>query len=218
MAVGDTLSEIFRLWGRTAAPVAAAALVVVLPLEVLIAVFDPANDVSPNAGLYVALFSGTNLVALPWVAGAVVRYLHDGGSALAAYGKLEGALAGLIVGSFLAFLGIVAGLVLLVVPGLIVASRWSVLVPAAVIERRGPIEALSRSNDAVRGATGRVLAIMSAATVAAFALVLVPAAIAEVFSPGFVASLVLGLSVDLLGIPLMATAAYVVYRRRAETA
>ncbi len=218
MSVGEALGDTFRLWSRAFPRVVAAALVVVLPLELLIALFDPANDVSPSRSLHVALFAATNLVALPWVYGAILRHLRDGGSALRAYGRLEGALAGLIVGSFLAFLGIGVGLVLLIVPGLVLASRWSLLGPAAVFDQRGPIGALGRSNELVKGATVRVLAVMTVATLAGAVLAAVPTVVAELVSPGFVAAVVLGLSVDLLLLPLVAAAAYVVYRARTETA
>jgi hypothetical protein len=218
MSVGQALLETWRRWRRAAPGVIAAALVVVLPLEVLIAVFDPANDVSPHRGLHTALYAGTNLVALPWVAGAVTRYLNDGGSALRAYGRLPGALAGLIIGSFLAFLGIVVGLVLVIIPGLVAAARWSLLVPVAVLEQRGPIAVLGRSNELVKGATGRVLAVMAIIVLAGIVIVAIPIIASELLWPGFVASLVLGLSVDLLLVPLATVAAYVVYRARTETA
>jgi hypothetical protein len=212
--VGDTLRETFRLWFRTAPAVIPAALVIFLPLEVAAALFEPANDVWPNLGLYSAIFVGTSVVATPWAAGAIVRYHHDGGSALGAYGKLEGALKGLVLGSWLAGIATIAGLVLLVVPGLILAARWSLLVPAAALEQRGPLESLRRSNRLVEDATGRTLAVMVVALLAGFALFLVPALAAEVASPGFVASLVLNLSFDLVVIPLVATAIYVLYRQR----
>ena len=214
MTVGDTLQETFRLWFRTAPAVIPAALVVFLPLEVAASLFEPANDVWPNLGLYSAIFVGTSLVATPWAAGAIVRYHHDGGSALAAYGKLEGALKGLVLGSWLAGIATIAGLVLLVVPGLILASRWSLLVPAAALEQRGPLESLRRSNGLVKDATGRTLAVMVVAASAGFTMFLVPALVADFASPGFVASLVLSLSYDLLLLPLVATAMYVVYRQR----
>jgi len=47
--------------------------------------------------------------------------------------------------AILAGLGVALGMVLLIVPGVILAVMWSVAVPAAVVERTGVIESLSRS-------------------------------------------------------------------------
>ena len=43
------------------------------------------------------------------------------------------------------------GLFLLIIPGLWLLTIWAVVAPAIVIERRGAIEAFSRSYDLVRG-------------------------------------------------------------------
>jgi uncharacterized membrane protein len=73
-------------------------------------------------------------------------------------GFAESAMAGLgaawplfLVG-LLSGLGIVAGLVLLIVPGIMLFIIWSVAAPALVEERLGPIEALGRSRELTRGA------------------------------------------------------------------
>jgi hypothetical protein len=213
VAIGGTLREIFRQWADALPAVLPAAAIVFVPLEVLIAVFEPANDVSPNRGLYVALFAATSLVATPWVSGAIARYLDEGGSAVAALGRLEGSRAGLIVGTWLASIGILVGLVLLIVPGLILAARWSLVVPAAALEQRGPVAALERSNDLVKGRTASVLAVMFVAWLSAFGLAFAVGLVAELLAPGFVSALVFGLAFDLFFVSLVATAAWVVYRR-----
>src|SRR5581483_705690 len=43
------------------------------------------------------------------------------------------------------------GFVLFLVPGLIAMTRWSLIAPAIVLERRGPLQALRRSSELVRG-------------------------------------------------------------------
>jgi hypothetical protein len=52
---------------------------------------------------------------------------------------------------------IAVGLLLLVVPGLFVLVRWSVIVPVIVIERRGIRDSFRRSNELVRGHSWTVL-------------------------------------------------------------
>jgi hypothetical protein len=52
---------------------------------------------------------------------------------------------------------IAVGLALLIVPGLFVLVRWSVIVPVIVVERRGMRESFRRSNALVRGHSWTVL-------------------------------------------------------------
>jgi uncharacterized membrane protein len=51
----------------------------------------------------------------------------------------------LVVTGLLMYLAILGGFILLIIPGLIVFSALSVALPAVVVERIGPIEALKRS-------------------------------------------------------------------------
>jgi hypothetical protein len=74
-------------------------------------------------------------------------------------------------GSLVYVLGILGGLVLLIVPGLIAFARWSLFAPFVVLEEDGVEDAIRKSSRAVRGQTGRVLAIVGAA----FLLGLIPA-------------------------------------------
>src|SRR5262245_22654230 len=67
----------------------------------------------------------------------------------------------LIVASIAASLGIVLGLFLLVVPGLLLAVWWSLVVPAVVLEGRGPRAALGRSRELVRGHGFKIFATMA---------------------------------------------------------
>src|SRR6185503_20950599 len=50
----------------------------------------------------------------------------------------------------IAGIGIAIGMVLLVVPGLILATIWAVAIPSAVVERTGVFASLSRSVDLTR--------------------------------------------------------------------
>ena len=217
MTFGGALGETFRLWRRTAPYTVTAALAVFLPLDLASAVVDPSSDVWANRTLYLAITVATGLVATPWAAGAIVLYLDQGGSALGAYGKLEGRIRALVLGTWLAGVGTLVGLVFFVIPGLVLAARWSVLVPTVVLERRAATEGLGRSNQIVKGATGRVLALFAVVTVVGLLIMLVPAIVAELAAPGFISSLVYGLSFDLVFIPLLATASYVVHRQLTES-
>lgn len=62
---------------------------------------------------------------------------------------------GMAVG-FLAYVGIVLGAVFLIVPGIILFTRWSVALPAATVEGTGILTSLARSRDLTRGRRWRV--------------------------------------------------------------
>jgi hypothetical protein len=79
------------------------------------------------------------------------------GESLAAVASALGPL--LLVG-FLTGFGVALGGLALVVPGLILACVWAAAVPAVVVERRGPLEALRRSADLTRHARWRVFALL----------------------------------------------------------
>ena len=79
------------------------------------------------------------------------------------------ARAGALVGvSVLTGVGVGVGLFLLVVPGLILFTRWSLAVPAVMLEGRSPREAMRRSRELVQGHGWQVFAIFVTVTAIAF--------------------------------------------------
>jgi hypothetical protein len=57
----------------------------------------------------------------------------------------------LLVVSFLAWIGIGVGLLLIVIPGLFLMTIWAVTAPVVVMERTGVLAAFTRSQELVRG-------------------------------------------------------------------
>src|SRR5262245_30316282 len=53
--------------------------------------------------------------------------------------------------SILVGLGVGIGFLLLVIPGIILALRWAVAVPACVVENKGPLQSMSRSAELTKG-------------------------------------------------------------------
>jgi hypothetical protein len=70
------------------------------------------------------------------------------------------AVPALIGNGILKGIAVTIGIVLLIVPGLILLTIWAVTGPAIVIERRGVIDAFSRSWELVRGQAWMVFAII----------------------------------------------------------
>jgi hypothetical protein len=65
--------------------------------------------------------------------------------------KVSPKLARLVGAGLLAALGIIAGFILLIVPGLILLTWWVLISPVIVLEDKGAIEAFGRSRELVRG-------------------------------------------------------------------
>jgi hypothetical protein len=70
----------------------------------------------------------------------------------------------LFLSGLLAALGIVLGIVLLIVPGLILMTWWSLIAPVIVIENTSTTEAFSRSRELVRGHGWTVFAVLIIST------------------------------------------------------
>jgi hypothetical protein len=132
-------------------------------------------------GRALAIVLGIVAFVLDWagpviVQGALIELvadLHDGRPARrlgALYGRARARFWPLFGGSLVYALGTLAGLVLLIVPGLVAFARWSLLAPFVVLRDEGVGQALHDSSAAVRGRTGRVLA----AVAGAFLLLAVP--------------------------------------------
>jgi hypothetical protein len=57
-------------------------------------------------------------------------------------------------------IGIAVGIILLIVPGVILAIMWSVALPVCVLERLGPMTSLGRSGDLTKGHRWKILGIV----------------------------------------------------------
>lgn len=161
LTVRNTFAEAWKLYqllfGRSVLTAAAVFAPLVL-LEIA------AGEVEGTTALVVATlfafvlrFLGDLLVQGALV--EVVRDVHEARppSPIATlYERTRPRLGTLLLGTIVYSLAVVFGL-LLVIPGLLVLSRWSLIVPVIVIEGQRAGEARKRSSALVRGQTGRVL-------------------------------------------------------------
>ena len=67
------------------------------------------------------------------------------------------------------YVGMFLGLLLLVVPGVLIAMMWSVAIPSLVGENLGVFESLDRSRELTRGSRGKIFLIFISCTIAAYA-------------------------------------------------
>ncbi len=100
-----------------------------------------------------------------------------------------------IVGvSILVSLGIFVGLIFFIIPGIMLALRWAVALPACVVENVGPLAAMRRSAELTKGHRWKIFGIFVLIMVVffvAFAIIGVLAALGVVAAPEGIGRLVL---------------------------
>jgi glycerophosphoryl diester phosphodiesterase family protein len=104
--------------------------------------------------ILIALIS---LVATFWLQGALVKAVddvHDGKADLS-FGETLAAvrpqLPAIMVAGILAAIGVILGLILLIIPGLYLLTRWILIIPVIVLEGRSAGDSFGRSRDLVSG-------------------------------------------------------------------
>jgi hypothetical protein len=118
-------------------------------------------------------------------------------------------LGQLILVGIVAGVAIVIGFILIIVPGLILITIWSVAAPVVVLERPGGLRALGRSRELVRGNGWHVFGVILVLGI----LVVVAGSALEVAadSAGTGVGIVVRVIVGVLTAPLSALAASVLY-------
>jgi hypothetical protein len=155
----DTFTEVFSIYGSQAG----VLLPVAFGLFAISAVLSELLDGS-FAGALVA-FAVSILISTLYQ-GMVVELVSDvqDGRRDSSVGQLVRSAAPVIVpliaAGFLAGIGIMIGFILIIVPGLILITIWSVIAPVIVVERKGVIEAFGRSRELVKGNGWRVFGVI----------------------------------------------------------
>ena len=165
--VGAILSEAWGLYTRFFARFVIVAGVVFLALGALSTIIE---ETAPNddGGAAIAALVATvvSIIGYFWIQGVLVVLAADvrDGVADHSFGELfarvQPKLGALILAGILAGLGIVVGLILLIVPGLYLLARWSMIAPAIILENVSATESFSRSHALVRGRAWPVFGIL----------------------------------------------------------
>jgi hypothetical protein len=152
ISVGDVVNETFSIYGQQLLPLLGSAIAVFVVVGIISGILE-AGD-----GLILALVASVvQLAGHSLYVGFVVKLVEDvrDGRRDQSIGDLFSAAAPAIL-SLIAFgilfgIGVAIGLILIIVPGLILITFWSVGAPAIVAEGVGPLEAFGRSWRLVRG-------------------------------------------------------------------
>jgi hypothetical protein len=202
LSIGDILDRTFSLYRRHFLLFVGIAGIP----QLLVLAFSLGQTIfSWNAA---AILTGTRnvglgvLVLLAYLVVAVFAYLFSQGGTMLAISELylgrtttiaeslrniSGELWYLLGVTILSGLAIMGATILLIVPGIYVACRLLVCVPAALIEKRSPGESLSRSFQLTKNFAGRAFVILVLSVVLTYAaqlLLATPASIALVLKVG----------------------------------
>lgn len=75
------------------------------------------------------------------------------------FSKVRNQVGGVIWLSLKVGAGVVLGCIALIVPGILLAIRWSLAIPVMILEEKGSGDAMSRSSDLTQGSRGRIFVI-----------------------------------------------------------
>jgi hypothetical protein len=210
VSVGGVVNETFSIYGQNAWALIGSSIVVFVIVGV-------ASGLLQNSGgVVLALLAAiVRLAGYALYTGFVVKLVDDvrDGRRDQTVGDLFSsaapAIVPLIAFGILYAIGVTIGLILLIVPGLILLTFWSVGAPAIVVEGAGPIEAFGRSWRLVRGEAWSVFATLVVILLIVIAIGVVFGAIATPISDG--AILVASIISSVITAPIFALAVSVMF-------
>jgi hypothetical protein len=185
VSVGNVISEAFSIYGQHFGALIGSAIVV------FVVVGLAAGLLENSGGLLAALLAAViRLAGHALYTGFVVKLVEDvrDGRRDQTVGDLFSAaapaIASLIAFGILFAIGVAIGLILVIIPGLILLTYWSVGAPAIVVEDAGPIQAFGRSWRLVRGEAWSVFGTLVVALLIVIAIGVVLGAIATPIGDG----------------------------------
>jgi hypothetical protein len=212
LSVGDTLSEVFRIYREHAG----VLLPVAFWLFLIVAIVNGLTEGNLSLfwlGLVVSLAVGT------LYQGMVVELVRDvqDGRLDSSIGDLMRSvlpvLGPLIGAGILAGIGIAAGFFLFIVPGLILLTMWAVIAPVIVVERRGVFDAFGRSRQLVKNQGWPVFGTVVVAFLIAFVAGIVFILVADSIANGPIVRIVFSALASTITAPIEALVASVLYFR-----
>jgi hypothetical protein len=206
---GGVIRRVFAIYVDQAPVLMPAAAAVFVFTGILSGLLTHA---SPGLRLIAVLIG---LVATTLFTGMVVELVSDiqdgrrDSSPSALLRAVAPVIGQLIVVAFAAAIGEVIGFILLILPGLILLTLWSVAAPVVVLERPPGLQALRRSRELVSGNGWQVFGVILVLDVLVVAVAGILEALAE--SAGTGAGLVATVVLGVLTAPFAALAAAVLY-------
>jgi hypothetical protein len=208
--VGSTLSQIFSTYGQQAGVLLPLAFGIFLIVAIITALLS-------GSFLLSLIAIGVGVIAGTLYQGMVVSLVRDvqDGTRDSSVGQLVEetwpVVLPLIGAGILAGIGITIGFFLLLVPGLILLTIWSVIAPVIVVEHSGTIDAFGRSRALVEGngwpVFGVIVVVYLITTIVGIVFGVIGAAISDTFAMRALFSLI----ASTLTAPIAALAASTIY-------
>jgi hypothetical protein len=212
IGVGDVIGETFSVYGKHIAPLLGSALVVFVVVGLVSGILQRAGGV-----LLLLLAMAVSLAGQALYTGFVVQLVRDvrDGRRDQTVGDLFSAAAPFIlplIGFGILFgIGAAIGFLLIVIPGLILVTFWSLGAPAIVVEGIGPIDAFGRSWRLVRGQAWQVFGVLVIVFVIVVVIQIVLAAIANPIGSGDPSTWIASIISGTVTAPIYAIAVTVMY-------
>jgi len=203
--VGTAVSKVFAIYRAHAGPILTLSAIIVGVSGIVAALLTAASPVLGILGAIIGLIASAILTGMIV---ELARDVQDGTLDSSIGGLYETAkpyIVPLILAALLTGIGIAIGFVLLIIPGLILLTIWSVYAPAIVLEGKGVVDSLRRSRELVRGNGWQVFGI-----IVVFFLLFVVLGIL-VSAIGGAAGAVLRVIANIFTAPFVALASAVVY-------
>jgi Uncharacterised protein family (UPF0259) len=207
--VGAVIDRVFAIYLEEASVLMPAAAVVFVLTGILTAVIVAAAPGLTLLALVISLVATTLFTGMVVQLVADVRDGHRDASAAQLLRSVTPVLGQLILVGIVVGVAVLIGFILIIIPGLILLTIWSVSAPVVVLERPGGLRALRRSRELVRGNGWRVFGVV----LVFFLLVIVLGTTLEVLAEalGTGAGIAVRVVVGVLTAPLSALAAAVLY-------
>ena len=207
--VGGVIRRVLNIYVDQASVLMPAAAVVFVFTGIIAALLVVASPALALVALLIDLVAGTLFT------GMVVELVADvqDGRRDSSPGQLLRAvtpvLGQLILVGIIAAIGIVIGFILIIIPGLILITIWSVAAPVVVLENPGAFAARSRSRELVRGNGWQVFGVILVLYIVVGVVSFIIEAAAD--SAGSGAGIVVRVIIGVLTAPLASLAAAVLY-------
>jgi MFS family permease len=212
ISVGDTLSEVFSIYGAQAGVLLPLAFLIYLAVAVITGI------AAGSVFLLLVAFAVGIMAGILYqgVVVSLVRDVQDGKRDASMGGLIDEAMPfiGPLLGvGILAGIAIAIGLALFIVPGLILLTIWAVLAPVIVIEKSRVFDAFGRSRELVRGNGWPVFGVIVVAFLIVGVTNAVLTAIGGAIDDSVVLRIIFSLAASSVTAPVTALVAAVLYYR-----
>lgn len=212
IAVGEVISETFSIYGQNLGALLGSAIAVFIVVGLIAGILEAAGGL-----ILLLLAAAVRMAGQAIYVGFVVKLVQDtrDGQRDFGVGDLFSAASPFIlplIGFGILFgIGVGIGLLLLIVPGLILITFWSIGAPAIVVEGIGPIDAFSRSWRLVRGNAWPVFGALLVILLIELGIWIALAAIANPIGNGEASTWIASIISGALTAPIAAIAVSVLY-------